>query len=401
VNLCVGSSHNFGVPLTVGSIYNWKLENTSIATIVSGNGTELITIDLNNTGVSQLIVEEIDVNGCIGYDSVLIEVHALPNPIITASAVNFCEGDSVLLQTDSFYNEFLWSNNEISSYIYADVTANYSVSVTDMNGCSNTSNPIFINSYSSPIADFIFNGVCLKNPTIFINQSIISSGQIISAIWDLGNGYILTGDSISHIYNAIGDYEILLSIENDIGCTSSLTKTISIFESPEANFTYNPSSISTLSPEISFINTSVNAVPLLWKFGDEMFSSELNPSHIYDDPGIYDVMLIVEDMNECTDSISKQIMMYYDFVLYVPTAFTPNNDGDNDTFGPNGLRMEKYKSYDFQIYNKWGEIIFETTDINEWWDGADSPSEVYSWILIITDELGEVRKENGLVTLIR
>ena len=70
-------------------------------------------------------------------------------------------------------------------------------------------------------------------------------------------------------------------------------------------------------------------------------------------------MLIVEDVNECIDSITKQIIMYYDFVLHVPTAFTPNNDGDNDTFGPSGLRMEKYQSYEFQIFNQWGERIFE------------------------------------------
>ena len=92
---------------------------------------------------------------------------------------------------------------------------------------------------------------------------------------------------------------------------------------------------------------------------------------------------------------------FYDFVLHVPTAFTPNDDGDNDTFGPQGLRMEKYQSYEFSIYNQWGERLFETTDINEWWDGADLPTEVYNWLLIITDELGRVRKENGLVTLIK
>jgi gliding motility-associated-like protein len=126
-----------------------------------------------------------------------------------------------------------------------------------------------------------------------------------------------------------------------------------------------------------------------------------NPSHIYDDPGVYDVILIVKDINECADSITKHIIMYYDFILHVPTAFTPNDDGDNDLFGPQGLRMEKYESYAFYIYNQWGERIFETEDINEWWTGADFPAEVYSWLLIITDELGRVRKENGLVTLIK
>jgi gliding motility-associated-like protein len=85
----------------------------------------------------------------------------------------------------------------------------------------------------------------------------------------------------------------------------------------------------------------------------------------------------------------------------MPTAFTPNGDGDNDTFGPIGLRMSKYRSYEFYIYNRWGEKVFETDDINELWDGVDSPMDVYNWILIITDELGEIRKENGLVTLIK
>ena len=112
-------------------------------------------------------------------------------------------------------------------------------------------------------------------------------------------------------------------------------------------------------------------------------------------------MLTVTDSNMCVDSVMHSIIMYYDFVLYLPSAFTPNDDDDNDTFGPKGIRMDKYKSYEFSIYNQWGERIFETTDINEWWDGSEAPVDVYSWVILITDELGEVRKRNGLVTLIR
>ena len=112
-------------------------------------------------------------------------------------------------------------------------------------------------------------------------------------------------------------------------------------------------------------------------------------------------MLIVKDVNECMDSITKYIVMYYDFVLYMPTAFTPNDDGDNDQFGPQGLRMEKYKSYSFYIYNQWGEIIFETEDINEWWDGADSQHGSYAWAIVIVDELGAKRKKVGNILLIK
>ena len=91
--------------------------------------------------------------------------------------------------------------------------------------------------------------------------------------------------------------------------------------------------------------------------------------------------------------------MYYDFVLHVPNSFTPNNDGDNDQFGPQGLRMNKYNSYSFYIYNKWGEIIFETEDINEWWDGADSQNGLYTWAILIVDEIGAFHKEVGSVLL--
>lgn len=404
IHLCEGGvAENFAVPITNGSIYNWTINGPSnIANITSGNGTEHIQLELNNTGVFWLHVLEINDNLCTGKDSILVEVHPNPTPnIIALGPISFCEGDSVLLQVDSLYSVFLWNNNANSSYIYADATANYFVTVTDMYGCSNNSNSIFVNSYPKPISNFTIDGLCLGSPTYFMNQSTIPLGQTASSIWYLGNGNISYGDSASYTYNQIGNYPVTLNIQTAIGCKDSLTQIASIIGSPEADFTYNPFTISTLKPEINFTNTSLNATPFMWDFGDSTSSTQSDPSHIYDDPGIYNVMLIVEDVNACIDSITKQIIMYYDFVLHVPTAFTPNNDGDNDTFGPSGLRMEKYQSYEFQIFNQWGERIFETTDINEWWAGADFPAEVYNWVLIITDELGKVRKENGLVTLIK
>jgi len=63
--------------------------------------------------------------------------------------------------------------------------------------------------------------------------------------------------------------------------------------------------------------------------------------------------------------------------------------------------MEKYQSYQLIIYNRWGDKVFETSDVFEWWDGAAALTGVYSWALLITDELGAERKETGLVTLIR
>ena len=96
--------------------------------------------------------------------------------------------------------------------------------------------------------------------------------------------------------------------------------------------------------------------------------------------------MIIEDLNNCTDSITKQIIMYYDFVLHVPTSFTPNNDGVNDIFLPSGFRMNKYQSYALKIYNSWGEKIFESDSMEEGWDGKDAIKGTYNWVIFIRDE---------------
>ena len=103
--------------------------------------------------------------------------------------------------------------------------------------------------------------------------------------------------------------------------------------------------------------------------------------------------------------------MYYDFVFFMPNSFTPNNNDElNKAFGPKGLRMDYYQSYQFIVYNKWGGKVFETDAIPEYidgecvnncWDGENAPNGVYSWMVIIKDELGAVRKEIGSVTLKR
>jgi len=402
IHLCVGDNHNFGVPDNPTSTFDWSVTDSSIATIDSGNGTHHILIDLNNKGVFKLLVEQIDANGCIGYDSILVQIHDLPNPNIFIVGPNyFCEGDSILIQIDSVYSEFLWNNNSSSIYIYSDTTADYFVNVIDTNGCSNTSNIINVAVHPNPDADFIVDGICVKMSSQLLNTSTVSMGNIVSSIWYLENGEVLYGDSILNIYDTAGDYYTELFIISDYGCVDSIVKIYSIYNIPIASFEYDPFTISTLQPKMNFTSTTPNISSVFWSFSDSVYSVLPNPVHEFEAAGTYDVWLTVTDSNQCIDSIMHTIIMYYDFVFHVPTAFTPNNDGDNDTFGPKGLRMEEYQSYEFSIYSQWGERIFETSDINDWWNGADYQHGSYTWAIIIVDELGEVRKKVGEVLLIK
>jgi gliding motility-associated-like protein len=217
----------------------------------------------------------------------------------------------------------------------------------------------------------------------------------------MGNGYTMSGDSIKYTYTIGGSYFTQLFVTTDAGCIDSIGKFYTIYDIPKAAFTYNPFVISTLQPEMNFITTTPNITNAFWDFDDSTTSYMLNPVHEFNKAGFYDVMLMVEDTNQCIDSITQRITMYYDFVLHVPNAFTPDDDGLNDTFGPTGPHMENYLSYEFIVYNRWGEKVFATNNINEKWSGLNAQHGTYSWVVIITDEIGGVHKKEGSVTLIK
>ena len=333
VHLCIGDNHNFGVPDNPTSYFDWSVSDPSLAAINSGNGTHHILIDLNNNGVFQLLVEEIDANGCSGYDSIFIEIHALPMPNITAiGPISFCEGDSVLLQLDSIYAANTWNNGSIASSIWVDTTGQYAVEVTDTLGCQNISQTIFTTMHPDPDVSFSVDGVCEDMPTFFSDLSTIVSDNISDRIWYFGDGKNDNGITVTHYYDNQGTYISKLVVISDFGCLDSLSKLITIYEHPNASFTYHPFTISTFQDEMSFTNTSINTLSVLWSFDDSTFSTLDNPTHIFEDPGTYDVWLTVGDSNQCLDSIKHTIIMYYDFILYVPNSFTPDKNGINEQY---------------------------------------------------------------------
>ena len=329
VHLCIGDNHNFGVPDNPTSFFDWSISDPSLATIDSGNGTHHILIDLNNTGVFQLLVEEIDANGCSGYDSIQVIAHPLPQ------------------------------------------------------------------------VDFVVSGNCLENPAIFTDNTYILTDSLVNFIWDLSDGTLTTGTSTSHYYQTLGFYPVKLIVTSNFGCRDSIVKNIQILPKPIVDFSYNPLSTTIVNPIIDFTNQSINALPTIWDFDDSTFSFLENPTHEFTYPGSFDVMLVAADSNNCVDSIEHTINIYYELLLYTPNSFTPNGDGDNDVFLPMGFRMNKYQNYQFTIFNKWGEIIFSTDKTAEGWDGANAKTDVFTWVIILTDEMGAIRKKVGEVTLIR
>ena len=100
---------------------------------------------------------------------------------------------------------------------------------------------------------------------------------------------------------------------------------------------------------MQFINLSTPNTQASWSFVNNTFSSEWSPVHTFENAGWYDVELKVEDNNGCRDSIQKPLLVKNDLLFYVPDAFTPNSDGENDLFGPEGFQMDKWQFYHLKV----------------------------------------------------
>lgn len=222
--------------------------------------------------------------------------------------------------------------------------------------------------------------------------------------WDFGDGTVSTTQNPSHTYTAQGKYKITLIAKNEV-CTDTFTDSIEVFLSPVADFTANPTYVNIsagASADINFTPLLSGTGNVVWNFGDGNTSSILNPTHTYTDGGRYDVSLTYTDSTSgCSVTVTKKQYIFIDMQenIFVPTAFTPNNDGNNDVFEVKTSGVHQVKVI---VFNRWGQKVFENDGNTTFWNGENAPEGVYSYIVtckgIIT---GRFLEKAGTVTLLR
>ena len=149
---------------------------------------------------------------------------------------------------------------------------------------------------------------------------------------------------------------------------------------------------------LHFINTSTNATNYLWNFGDNQFSILTNPIHEFpDEPGTYTTQLIATDNAGCTDTASVIIEVQDELIYYIPNSFTPTGDKYNEIFKPIFTSGFDPFNYRFYVFNRWGEILFETTDPLSGWDGTYAgkiaKEEVYVYLIEFKSSVTDARFE--------
>ena len=370
----------------------------------SGETTQNITV--TNSGDFYVVV--LGANGCLSLPSNTIEVDVNsppPPPAIVANGpLTFCDGNSVILSVTNSQS-YLWSNGSIVQSQEFNQTEGITVDVLDVCGVPYTLQAQ-VTVLQQPIV--LFDGIdtvgCVPLLTTFNNLS----ANYNEIFWDFGDGSSSAEINPLHTYSNAGKYTVSLVAISQEGCIGYYSKNLLIdaLPVPIADFKTNPESkIKISKPNVEFTDLSEgNVNQWNWSMDGDIFSELQKPSYKFADTGSYNVKLWIKSVEGCEDTISKTVLINGDLILYVPNTFTPNNDGTNDVFLPLGTYINP-KEYNLKIFDRWGQIVYETNDIFKGWDGDTGSgnvkhTQVYYWQLNVKDFAGESHYLSGSVSAI-
>jgi gliding motility-associated-like protein len=366
------------------------------------------TVSNNITTSESHLSTFVSINGCDS--TVTTNVSVSPIPSINAGVdQTICEGEGVLLSASGGIS-YAWDNGVTDGQAFNPlVSGDYTVTGTDGNGCVST-DMVTITVELNPIVDFmgdVLNGCAAHT----VNFSDLSSGGA-NCFWDFGDGNTSSscGDQ-SNTYEYAGTYSVSLTVTTANGCESETTydDLIEVYENPIAAFTMGQSQVSADDMEVDFTNHSINADSYEWIWNDGSPNSfDVDPTHEYSNTGSsgYTVTLFAYN-NICVDSTQQFIPFEDVLIFYVPNVFTPDGDDYNEYFKP--VFTSGYDPYDFHlmIFNRWGEVIFETYDASKGWnghygDGGLVQDGVYVWKLDFRESMSDKRHERmGHVSVLK
>lgn len=345
-------------------------------------------------------------------------ITVLPEPVLNAGPdQSICIGDETTVTASGDPATYTWTPGGIFDGVPFTPglgTLTYTVLATDANGCINTDD-LEITVHPLPVISFTASD--LEGCTPFnVDFTIVSDIEIATTDWFFGDGDIATGvtfPTTSHTYLFGGLYDVRATVTDIYGCVSSVEYNdyITVETQPIAAFQMNPTSVFTNDTEVHLINQSLYASDYIWNFGDASpLSNEVNPIHFFpDDIGdvFYPVTLIASNYLGCADTVTQFMNVKGIILFYIPNSFSPDGDQFNNVFKP--VFESGYDPYDFHmmVFNRYGEMVFESYDVNGAWDGTYGSRDlvqegVYTWQIDFKEKHTDKRHmHTGHVTIIK
>ncbi len=418
--ICFGQQGQLIASATGGAgnyYYSWRPLNA----INSGTLTD------NPTTNKTYTVTAFDQNGCIGTEAnahIIVYNLTAANLNVTGTTP-ICPGQATPISAQTTGNTgpltYSWNNglgNTPGTFVLVPTQpTTYVVTVSNICGLSIKDSVQVL--FNPPPTIKIWSDTlytCAPGIINFSNQSFSgnSSDPISSWQWDFGDGTFSSQPNPYHNFASSGIYTVNLKVTTDAGCTSNTSSSpivINAYLSPTASFYLNLTELDLPYDVLACTNTSSDADFYNWSFGDGMTSTATSPNYLYETIGTYDIQLIASTTHGCRDTASAQVTTKADIVF--PNAFTPNEDGEpgeyydiynltNDLFFPHTSGVVEYK---LQIFNRWGELIFETTDVKRGWNGYYRGKicevGVYVWKAEAKFNTRKTFRKTGDVTILR
>lgn len=399
--------------------YRWSFDVGSGQTVTSDEWSPSITFPGIGNYQGQLILNE---NTDCG-DTATILVNIYPEieadfsfvyDTCVAGPVSFTDlsvtGSCCLTDWDWEFGDGASSTVQNPDHVY-QIPGELPVTLTvrDTNACVDSETQI-LTYYPVPALIVISpSGETECQPAeIFFDNLSFPIDTTYDILWEFGDGNTGTAVSPFHTYEDPGTYTVSVDITSPLGCQTDTTfnDLITVLPSPVAGFTYSPEQPSNLFPEVQFTDQSQGASVWNWDFSALPPSFSPSPTFVFPDTGLYLVTQVVTHPSGCTDTMQTLIDVIPEIRYYLPNAFTPNGDGNNDTFKGKGF-MKGARDFQFRIWNRWGEPVFETNDYLEGWNGRknntgqDAAAGVYLVVVTFKDPRGKPVEIKGYATLLR
>ena len=415
-NNCVGELNKFTdiSIITNGLISSWEY--------IFGDGTSngILPTEQHQyafAGTYNVTLNIVSDKGC--ESSVMKEAEVYDAPIVDFSSEQYCLGIPTYFTDFSTLNsgdivQWEWvfgdgvgiANFEHPTYVFTS-PGTYAVSLlatTDFGCTSSLDKNITI--VDLPIANFIADPTaCLGDEIHFTDLSISTNSTIASWEWSLGDGTSMAIQNPSHQYGYAQTFDVTLAVVSDEGCRHDTTiiAAVEVFPNPIADFSASTFTTSELLSEIEFYNNSSGAISYFWDFDNAVVSTEENPIIDFKQAKNYEVILNVVSAEGCESEMTKTVHILLEYALYAPNAFSPNGDGNNDIFLAEGNGVT---SFEMQVFDRWGGLVFESSDIESGWDGLDASANTvgvgtYMYHISLYDYNGKLWIYNGELNLMR
>ena len=365
---------------------------------------------IQNAGPGIYTVKVTDINGCTLFMDVIIEE---PTPVevniniltdyfgLPVSCIGAEDGavEAIGSGGASGY-EFEWNTNPVvQNFQLINVGVGvYTVTMTDMNGCEIEAS---VTLEGNPVPDILVSPpqeVC-EDEIVFISSETFPG---YDCVWTFSEGTTINEcGGFEYIFDPVGCIDADIVITTPEGCISEMSYQdyICVYPNPISAFTQSDLTVSNVETGIQFFNESQGAISYIWNFGDEESSTSYSPYHEFPffEEGDYIISLIAISDFGCTDTSYSSLNVYEDLILYVPNTFTPDDDEFNQYFTPVLASGYNPYTYEFLIFNRWGELIFETDIIGLGWDGKYNDNAVkdgtYIWKIRVSNKYDAERHE--------